>query len=220
MDTDIITIDGPTSSGKNSIGFLLAEKLGYKYIDSGMIYRAGCIKLLKEDIATDDLEKVENVYKTLKVEFITIQGVWKILLDGVDVTSSLHTPEISNLVHVVAAIPSVREIVKGIQKDLAGNGKVVIGGRDIGSEVFPDAKYKFFLTASVEVRARRRFNQLIANDPTIKYEQVLNDLKERDEHDATREASPMRIATGAIVIDNSNMNIEQTVDKMLGFIPN
>ena len=215
---DIITLDGPTSSGKNSVGFLLARRLGYKYIDSGMIYRAGCVKVFEENIAPDDVVKVLDVYKDLNISFETVKGEWKVFLDGSDVTDKLHIPEISNLVHIIAAIPDVREIVKGIQKRVAGNGKTIVGGRDIGSEIFPDAKYKFFLTASVQVRAQRRYKQLLIEDSAIKYDDVLKDLEERDEHDATREASPMRVPKDAIVIDNSDMTIEQTVDKMLEYI--
>ncbi len=219
INSNIITLDGPTSSGKNSVGFLLAEKLGYKYIDSGMIYRAGCVKILQENISTDDLEKILDLYRNLDIKFETTGGIWKMYLEGEDVTEKLHTPQISNLVHIVAAIPEVREAVKDVQRKVAGNNeKVVMGGRDIGSEIFPEAKYKFFLTASVEVRAQRRFKQLSMEDSSIKYEDVLKDMMERDQHDATREASPMRIPEGAIVIDNSNLTIEQTVDKMLEYI--
>lgn len=213
--TDIVTLDGPTSSGKNSVGFLLAKKLGFVYIDTGMIYRAGCIKMIKEGVDPKDTEKIENIYKNLDIQFESKEGEWKMFLDHEDLTEKLHTPEISSLVHEVAAIPSVREIVRNIQKSLAGNGKVVVGGRDIGSEIFPDAKNKFFLTASIEVRARRRFNQLIGKDPSTKLENVLKDMEERDKHDSTREASPMRVPDGAIIIDNTNMTIEETVDKML-----
>lgn len=215
---DIITLDGPTSSGKNSVGFLLGQKLGYAYIDTGMIYRAGCVKILKDGILPEDLQKIFDVYKNLNIKFESQGGDWKMFLDGEDLTERLHTPEISNLVHVVAAIPEVREIVKQIQKRVAVNGKVVVGGRDIGSEIFPDAKNKFFLTADVEVRAKRRFNQLVQKNPSTKFEDVLSDMKERDEHDSTRSASPMRVPEDAVVVDNSDMTIEETVNKMLTFI--
>lgn len=214
---EIVTIDGPTSSGKNSVGFLLAQKLGYKYIDSGMIYRAGCYKILQEDIATDDLEKILEVYKNLDVVFET-NGHWKMFLDGVDVTDVLHTPEISKLVPVVSAMPEVREVMRGIQRKLGENGKIVMGGRDIGSEIYPNAKYKFFLTASPEVRAQRRFKQLEKLDPNIQYKDVLKDMLERDHQDMTRVASPLRVPKDGLTIDNSEMSIEQTVEEMLKHI--
>lgn len=217
MKNEVITIDGPTSSGKNSVGFLLAQKLGYKYIDSGMIYRAGCLKIIEEKILPQDLEKILDIYRNLKIRFET-NDRWIVFLDGEDVTDKLHTPEISRLVSQVAAIPKVREVTRVTQRNIAEGGKVVMSGRDIGSEIFPDAKYKFYLTASVEVRAKRRFKQLLEKDPKIKYEDVLKDMEDRDRQDSDREASPLRIPKEAVVIDNSNLTVEETVDKMLKHI--
>jgi len=214
---EIVTIDGPTSSGKNSVGFLLAQKLGYQYIDTGMIYRAGCLKMIKQNVSPDNLEKILEIYRNLDVRFET-NDHWKMFLDGEDVTDLLHTPEISKLVPVVSAIPEVREIMRGIQKRLGANGKIVMGGRDIGSEIYPNAKYKFFLTASTEIRAQRRYKQLVAKDPLIKYEEVLKDMEQRDQQDITREASPLRVPKDAITIDNSEMSIEQTVEEILKYI--
>lgn len=225
MGTEVITIDGPTSSGKNSVGFLLAQKLGYQYIDTGMIYRAGAFKMLKAGVSLEDREKILDIYKNLGVRF-EMDGKWKMFLDGEDVTEVLHDPKVSELTSKVSAIQEVRNIMKGLQRKIAENGKVVMGGRDIGSEIFPDAKYKFFLTASVEVRAKRRFRQLLRKNPSmnkfssskIKYEDVLNDTLERDKRDAEREASPMRVPKDGVVIDNSKLSVEQTVDKMLQHI--
>lgn len=213
---EIITIDGPTSSGKNSVGFLLAKKLGYIYIDTGMIYRAGAFKILQTGISLDDKEKILEIYKNLDVRFEMNRG-WKMFLDGEDVTEALHTPEISEVTSKVSAIAEVRTIMKGIQRKLA-NGGIVMGGRDIGSEIFPESKHKFFLTASVEVRVKRRFEQLQKKDPAVKYEDVLASMMERDKRDSQREASPMRVPKGAVIIDNSNLTIEQTVDQMLKHI--
>lgn len=211
---DIITIDGPTSSGKNSVGFLLSKKLGYKYIDTGMIYRAGPFKMLKQNISSDDLDKILEIYRNLDIKFET-NGNWKMILDGEDVTDKLHSPEISNLVSLVAAYPKVREEMRKIQRRLAENGKIIMGGRDIGTEIFPEARHKFWLSASVEQRAKRRYLQLQKTDPTTTFDKVLSDMKERDRRDSEREASPMRVPEGAIVIDNTNLTIEQTVDQML-----
>lgn len=214
---EIITIDGPTSSGKNSVGFLLAKKLGYKYIDTGMIYRAGAYLILKTGVSLDDKEKILDTYKNLNVRFET-DGGWKMFLDGEDVTYVLHDPQISDVTSKVSAIPEVRNIMKGIQRKLANNGEVVMGGRDIGSEIFPEAQHKFFLTASVEIRAKRRFEQLKKKDQTIEYNMVLKDMIERDKRDSERKASPMRVPDGAIEIDNSNLTVEETVEEMLKHI--
>ena len=211
---DIVTIDGPTSSGKNSVGFLLAQKLGYQYIDTGMIYRAGCFKILQQNVSSSDLEKILEIYRNLDVKFET-NNHWKMFLDGVNVTDILHTPEISKLVPIVSAFPQVREVMRGIQRKLGANGRIVMGGRDIGSEIYPQAEYKFFLTASPEARSQRRFKQLVEVDPTIKYEDVLKDMMLRDQQDTTREASPLRVPKDGVIIDNSEMTIEQTVQQML-----
>lgn len=214
---EIVTIDGPTSSGKNSVGFLLAQKLDYQYIDTGMIYRVGCLKMLEQNVSSDDLEKILEIYRNLDIRFET-NSRWKMFLEGVDVTGKLHTPQISRLVPVVSAKPQVREATRLLQRKLGDRGKIVMGGRDIGSEIFPDAKFKFWLTASVEERAKRRFKQLAAKDPSIKYEEVLKDMQDRDRQDTQRQASPMRIPKNAYVIDNTNLSVEETVSQMLKLI--
>ncbi len=214
---DIITIDGPTSSGKNSVGFLLAQKLGYQYIDSGMIYRAGAIKLLNSHTSLEDLPEILNIYKNLDVKF-EMNGGWKMFLDGVDVTDSLHTQEISDLTSQVSAIQAVRDVMKELQRKVGSTGDTVMSGRDVGSEIFPESHHKFFLTADVAVRARRRYEQLVQKDSAVKYDDVLADMIERDKRDATRKASPMRIPKGATVIDTSNLTVLQTVDEMLKVI--
>lgn len=217
MTGEIITIDGPTSSGKNSVGFLLAKKLGYRYIDTGMIFRAGAFKMIKLGVSLDQKEKILDIFKNLHVEFTMDRG-WKMFLDGEEVTQALHDPQISDITSKVSAFQEVRDVMKAIQRKLANAGGVVMGGRDIGSEIFPEAKHKFFLTASVEVRAKRRFEQLQKKDQTIKYDMVLKDMMERDKRDSEREASPMRVPLDAIVIDNSNLTVEQTVEEMLKHI--
>src|SRR3989338_2551839 len=230
---EIITIDGPTSSGKNSVGFLLAQKLGYIYIDTGMIYRAGAYQMSKAGVSLEEKEKILEIFKELDVRFEMDEG-WKMFLDGKDVTDSLHDPQIYEITSRVSAIPEVREIMKNTQRKLAapihpGGEKmrlhprggivgVVMGGRDIGSEIFPEAKHKFFLTASVKVRVKRRFEQLQKKDPAVKYEDVLSSMVERDRRDSKREASPMRVPKDAVLIDNSNLTVEETVEEMLKHI--
>lgn len=218
METDIVTIDGPTSSGKNSVGFLLAKKLGYQYIDTGMIYRAGTYLVLKNNISVDDVQRIANTFKTLKLEIRSSNGGLVIYNDGEDLTEKLHTKEVTDSVPIVSAIRQVREETKIIQRNLGRSKKTVMTGRDIGSEIFPDAKHKFFLTARDDVRARRRYEQLVKKDPSIKYEDVFNSMIERDKKDTTRKVSPLRIPQGAIIIDNSDLTVEQTVDKMLEHI--
>lgn len=218
MDKEVITIDGPTSSGKNSVGFLLAQKLGYQYIDTGMIYRAGTYLVLQKNLKLDDVSAITQVFKNLNLEIKNGSGNLKILNNGEDLTDILHSPEVTDNVSTVSAIKEVREVTKVIQRKLGTAKNTVMTGRDIGSEIFPQAKHKFFLTASVEVRAKRRFDQLVKTDPAIKFETVLESMEDRDKKDSTREVSPLRVPEEAVVIDNTNMTVEQTVDQMLKHI--
>jgi len=218
VEADIITIDGPTSSGKNSVGFLLAEKLGYQYIDTGMIYRVGTYQVLNNNIPLDDILKISEVFKQLKIEIKNGNGELRIFNNGEDLTDILHTREVTENVSTVSAFKEVREITKLIQRQLGSVKNTVMTGRDIGSEIFPNAKHKFFLTASVQVRAKRRFEQLVKTDPSMEYETVLNSMIERDKKDTEREVSPLRVPDGATVIDNSNLTVDQTVKEMLNHI--
>lgn len=214
METEVITIDGPTSSGKNSVGFLLSQKLGYQYIDSGSIYRSGCISIIRNRIPLSDLEKVVGVFKNLQVE-IRDQ---RFFIGVEDITDHLHDFDVTKMVPAVAAIKEVREATKVIQYKLVNSKNTVMTGRDIGSEIFPNAKHKFYLTAAVEVRAQRRFKQLTVKDSSVKYEDVLSAMKDRDQKDETREVSPLRIPDGAVVVDNSSLTVEQTIEEMLKYI--
>lgn len=218
MGTEVVTIDGPTSSGKNSVGFLLAQKLGYQYIDSGSIYRAGCILILKENIPLSNKEKLIEVFKNLQIEIKEENHAQKFFANGEDITEKLHDLKVTQIVSVVSAISEVREVTKVIQYKLVNSKNTVMTGRDIGSEIFPGSKHKFFLTADVKIRAERRFRQMVEKDPSVKFEDVLEAMKERDLKDSTRPVSPLRIPQGAIMIDNSNLSVEQTVEEILKHI--
>ncbi|OGE31442.1 cytidylate kinase [Candidatus Daviesbacteria bacterium RIFCSPHIGHO2_02_FULL_36_13] len=215
---EIVTIDGPTSSGKNSVGFLLSQKLGYQYIDTGMIYRVGTYLVLTSNTALNDVAAIVNIFKSLNLRFQTDESELRIFNEDVDLTGFLHNQDVTQNVPIVAAIKEVREITKVVQRRLGESQNTVMTGRDIGSEIFPEAKYKFFLTAKVEIRAKRRFDQLIKINPTTSYETVLDDMIKRDKVDTEREVSPLRIPEGAIVIDNSNLNVEQSVEEALKHI--
>lgn len=218
MKTEIITIDGPTSSGKNSVGFLLAQKLGYQYIDTGMIYRVGTYLVSKFNINLGDTPAITDIFKNLRLEIKSPNGGLRIFNNKEDLTDKLHASEVTKNVSAVSAIKEVREVTKIIQRNLGESKNTVMTGRDIGSEIFPDAKHKFFLTADVQIRAKRRFDQLVKLDPNIQFKQVLQDMIARDKADSERAVSPLRIPEGAIVIDNSNLTVEQTVDELLKHI--
>lgn len=212
--TRMITIDGPTSSGKNSVGFLLAKKLGYQYIDTGMIYRVGTYLILKNNISLNDTERIVSIFRNLNINIQTCEDGLRISNNGEDLTEYLHSMPVTKNVSTFAAIKGVREATKIIQRRLGEAHDTVMTGRDIGSEIFPDVKYKFFLTATPEVRAQRRYEQLKKNS-SITYQQVYQSMLDRDEKDTNRERSPLRVPQGAIVIDNSSLTVDQTVDKML-----
>lgn len=213
--SDIITLDGPASSGKSSVGFLFSQKINYQFVDTGAIYRAGCLEILNNFVPLDDEEKQIEIFNNLKIDFRVEDNKPKIYLFNLDVTDQLHHKDVTAIVPIIAANPKIREISKALQRQVAWRKNTVMTGRDIGTEIFPEARLKFFLTASVEVRAKRRFEQLKLQNPLITFEQVLENTKDRDYKDTHREASPMRISTDAIVIDTSNKTIEESVDEML-----
>lgn len=211
----VITVDGTASSGKSTAGFLFAQKIGYQFIDSGLIYRVGTYLAKKNNIPTADASKCADLLAKSNIEFKTEDSQVHIFVDEEDVTDFLKTPEIDKQVPIVAAHKEVRGATKGVQRKVGLQQNTVMAGRDIGSEIFPEAKLKFFITASIEARAKRRFDQLVKNHPDIKYEDIEADIKKRDQMDANREASPMRVPEDAVVIDTSSMTIDQVIDKLM-----
>lgn len=214
--TNIITIDGPTSSGKSSVGLLFAKEIGFQFIDTGTIYRAAALFTLENNLDPgQDIEKIAKGLETMDLKFITEDGEHKVYSGSRDLTDSLHTQKINNFVAIVAAKAEVRKTAKTIQYDLGDIANTVMMGRDIGTEIFPNAKLKFVITASPEVRARRRFEQLLSRGVDVTFEQVLEEIKKRDEQDATREVSPYRIPEDAIIIDTSDKTIEESVAELM-----
>ncbi len=212
---NVITIDGPTSSGKSSVGFLFSQKIGYQFIDTGRIYRAGALYILRNEIPVDNEDKVSAVFENLNVEFRHVGDKVKLFLDGEDVNSVIHSPEVTFIVPKIAAFAKARFFAKKLQKKIGSEKNTVMAGRDIGSEIFPDAKLKFFITADEKVRAQRRYDQIAKTDTGANFEEVLKNMEKRDMTDATREASPMRVPKDAVTIDTSNISTEETVEKML-----
>ena len=202
--SNVVTIDGPTSSGKSSVGLLFSQKIGYQFIDTGRIYRAGALYIMRNGIPLDNEEKVAEVFKNLKIEFKEIIGKVKLYLQGEDITALIHSPEITFIVPKIAAHAKAREFAKQLQRRIGAEKDTVMAGRDIGSEIFPDSKLKFFITADVKIRAQRRYDQIKKTDPNINFEDILRGMADRDNKDSTREASPMRIPPDAVVIDTSN----------------
>ena len=210
-----VAIDGPAGAGKSTISKKVASSLGYVYIDTGAMYRTVGLKAVRCGIDTTDAKGVEKILDGIDID-IRHEGVEQhIYLDGEDVSSQIRTPEISMAASNVSAIPSVRIAMVDMQRKLAANHDVVMDGRDIGSHVLPDAEIKIFLTASPEARAKRRYKELIEKGESVSFEDVYNDMVQRDKNDSTRAVSPLVIAEGATVIDTSELNLEESVQKVI-----
>lgn len=215
LKPQLIAIDGPVAVGKSSVGLRLANRLGYIFFDTGMIYRAFTWKVLKSGISPEDEQKLCHLVTTTEFDFIpSKQGALSFFVDGEDVSSRLLSAEIEGLVALVAKVPGVREAMVSEQRKLAQRGRVVMAGRDIGTVVLPWAELKIFLTASTEERARRRHKELLRRGQNSSLEIVLADLKRRDEMDINRTVSPLKPAEDSIIIDTEKLSLEQVVDNI------
>lgn len=213
--SNVITLDGPTSSGKNSVGSLFAQKIGYQFIDTGSIYRAFSLALLSQDVKPNEDKRIAGVLNKVKVEYKADDHHQRVFLDGQDVTDKLHSIEVSNYTADIAPKEFVREIARKIQRQIGSSKNTVMAGRDIGTVIFPDAPLKFYLTASPEVRAQRRYDQIKENNLGVTYRQVFKEMVERDGKDTERENSPLRVPEGAVVIDTTNLTAEESVEEFM-----
>ena len=204
----VIAIDGPSSSGKGTVAAALAEKLGFHYLDSGALYRLTALSVLKAGVNSDEEAACEAVARAMKPVFK--EG--KIFLEGEDVTQAIRAEEVGLTASRVAALPAVRQALTDLQRDARQAPGLVADGRDMASVIFPDAVLKVFLTATPEARAKRRFNQLIVKGISANLSDLTRDLAERDRRDRERKAAPCVPAPDAKVLDNSDLNIEQTLE--------
>ncbi|QES87822.1 (d)CMP kinase [Rhizosphaericola mali] len=213
-----IAIDGYSSCGKSTIAKQLAKELQYIFIDSGAMYRAITLFFLQKNIAASDIEAIRSEISNIHLhfEFNTTTQKNEVVLNGVNVESQIRNLNISNNVSHYAAIAEIRKLAVAQQQSIGKNKGVVMDGRDIGTEVFPDAELKLFMTATPEVRTERRYKELVATQPDITREEVRKNLEERDYIDSHREISPLRQADDAIVLDNSNL----TMDEQLALVKN
>lgn len=205
----IISIDGHSSTGKSTVAKQMAAELGYAYIDSGAMYRSVTLYAKEQGLIKENILQKEALLKALpeiKINFSWDKGVNKTLLNGRDVSELIRSMEISESVSLVATLPEVRAKMVEIQRSFGEKGGVVMDGRDIGSVVFPEAELKLFMTASAEVRAQRRYAELLASGQEVSYQAVLDNLQSRDTMDSQRAVSPLIVPEGAIIIDNSEMN--------------
>lgn len=209
----IIAIDGPSGAGKSTVAKLLSKELGFEYIDTGAMYRALAYKAYIKNIEIAE-DKIDEMLKTTTVDYSDN----KIYLDNENVESLIRSEIISKGASKISALKNVRVKMVELQRNIAKNKNVILDGRDIGTKVFPDADYKFFITASVDTRARRRYEQHILNGTDVNFNNVLEDIKKRDENDSTREISPLRKAEDAILIDTSNLNVDEVVKAIADII--
>lgn len=212
-----IAIDGPAGAGKSTIAKLLAERKGFIYVDTGAMYRGLAWYFLTKGIRPDDEEAVTKACEEVKIDIAYENGKQQIYVNDKNITDHLREEAVGNMASKSSAVPAVRARLLEMQRDLARREDVVMDGRDIGTSVLPDADVKIFLTASVDTRAGRRYNELLGKGESCDYAQIAADIEERDRRDMTREISPLCRAEDAELIDSSEMTIEEVVEKIESF---
>ena len=214
MNKLLITIDGPAGAGKTTVSRRLAEALGYAYVDTGALYRGVAYAARQQGIAPEDDKALARLCAALRLEVRATTAGSRLYADGVDISDSIRSPEMSMMASAVSARPVVREALLSIQRRLGAKKNAVFEGRDMGTVVFPEADIKFFLTAEIAVRARRRYRELAgAADQDL--EAVTADMARRDENDAARDVAPLKPAADALVIDSGELSVEGVVEEMI-----
>ena len=214
----MIAIDGPAASGKSTTAKLVAERLGYLHVDTGAMYRAFTLKMLRSGISPDDRETIARLLESTRVTLRHNEGEMRILLDGEDVTEQIRSVEVTRAVSAISSLREVRRAMVREQRAMGKNGGIVLEGRDIGTVVFPDADCKFFIIAGIDARAQRRLKELRERGLDADLDALKVEIAERDRLDSTRSESPLRKADGAVEIDTSDMTIEEQVDVVTGKI--
>lgn len=206
-----IAIDGPSGAGKSTIAKAVAKKLGIDYIDTGAMYRAIGYKMREEGVSPDDGEALTRLLENTDIDFVN----GDIILDGTVVNDKIRTSDISQRASECSALPEVREKLVQLQRSMGEKKSVIMDGRDIATNVLKDAQYKFFLTASAEERADRRYKELVEKGERISYDEVLEDIKKRDHNDMTRKLNPLRKADDALEVDSTGLSVGEVIDKIL-----
>lgn len=205
-----VAIDGPAGAGKSTVARAAAQKLGYIYVDTGALYRAVAYSVIKNGTDPSDGEKVISLLSKLQVELKFVDKCQRVFVNDEDVSDMIRTPEVSMGASVVSAIGEVRNFLFELQKKIARENNVIMDGRDIGTVVLPDAQLKIFLTASPQERARRRYEE-IKDKQDVSFDEILRDIIKRDENDMNRAVSPLRQAKDAVLVDTTEMSIEEVI---------
>ena len=215
MKTISVAIDGPAGAGKSTIARRLAAELGYRYVDTGAIYRTVAYFMDLWGVSPKDVDGVNRYIDELTVEIeYDEDGLQHMMMNGMDVTKDIRTPDISQKASLISAHACVRDMLLDMQRELAEQNNVVMDGRDIGTVVLPHATVKIFLTASPEVRAKRRCDELSAKGQKVDYNKVLKDIQQRDYQDTHREIAPLKMSRDSIKVDTSDMTIEEVLEKL------
>ena len=218
MKKIVIAIDGPAGAGKSTIGKELAKRLGVPYFSTGALYRALAVKCLDLKLDARSQENAEFIANNTELD-VKYEGQNQyIILDGADVSNRIYNPEVSDVASQISVHPVIRQKLVDLQRNLAERQSIIMDGRDIGSVVLPKADFKFYLDADVRVRAQRRYDELVGKGKNVDYQSVLDEMIERDRRDKSRETSPLVICEDARVIDCTNLNINQVVDKFIQII--
>lgn len=210
----IVAIDGPAGTGKGTVAKLISERLDFIYIDTGAMYRCITLKMIRENISLDEEEKIKDLLERTKITFKNLDDKQHVYLDGEDVSDLIRKPNVNELVSPVSAIKIIRIKMVELQRKLGEEGNVIMEGRDITTVVFPNAEVKIYLDAKLEIRAERRYKELIARENDVTYEDTLESIRKRDKNDMEKEMGALKIAEDAVVIDTSNMTIEEVYDKI------
>ena len=213
-----IALDGPAGAGKSTVAKGAAKDLGYIYVDTGALYRTVGLKFMREGYDTKLNCDIEAMLKTIEIDIKFIDGAQHVFLNGEDVSNEIRTPEASMMASAVSAKPPVRAFLLDMQRKLARENNVLMDGRDIGTVVLPNATLKFFVTASVEERANRRYKELKEKGMDVKYEDIYKDIETRDYNDSHREIAPLKPAEDSIMFDTTGNTLQQSIDKLINMI--
>ena len=210
-----ITIDGPSGSGKSTVSRMLAEALGFLYLDTGAMYRAAALAAVRSSVHFDDGPALAALCTVIDLHFRNMDGVWRIHLGDEDVSDAIRTPGMDKASSQISAVREVRQALMVLQREIGRSASVVAEGRDMGTVVSPEARYKFFLEAPAETRALRRYLERQANGEEAELEEVVRAMKERDERDSTREIAPLKPAPGAVIIETARLTPSGVVSAMM-----